>query len=86
MEGRLTNLEQHQVRTGSKTVTAEYAFMGRSLRCTLPPNVIAYGLTSIDYAGDGSGFRTRKENNDVIATSTGNTNIRSITVSYAYYA
>ena len=86
MEGRLTNLEQHQVRTGSKTVTAEFALMGRSLRCTLPPNVIAYGLTSIDYAGDGSGFRTRKENNDVIATSTGNTNIRSITVSYAYYA
>ena len=89
MEGRLTNLEQHQVRTGSQTQQVQVG----DATFTVPASTFAYGITNLACnAYGGNEFAA-----DVSVSLNGTTlkvwqnrysNIRRyrVTVFYVYYA
>ncbi len=89
MEGRLTNLEQHQVRTGSQTQSVN----GGDVSFTVPASTFAYGITHLGCSAYGG----NEFSGDVSVSLNGTTlNVwqnryshigrYTVTVFYAYYA
>ena len=92
MEGRLTNLEQHQVRTGSQTIG-----YGDSKSITLPGSTFLYAIEKINASGWGnsdygncsfnvSASLSRTSDGVTLSLYAGNVQQWSATIVYAYYA
>lgn len=94
MEGRLTNLEQHQVRTGSQTITSQWSQGESSLSFTIPANTILCAIDSVQtdangYAGGRFGARlycSVNGNTARVSSSNSDVRVRAATIIYAYYA
>ena len=94
MEGRLTNLEQHQVRTGSQTKTSEWRDGESSLSLTIPANAFRCAIDSVQttgrgYAGQSLGARfycSRNGNTVHVLSDNSDIRLRAATIVYAYYA
>ena len=94
MEGRLTNLEHHQVRTGSQTITSQWSQGESSLSFTIPANTILCAIDSVQtdangYAGGRFGARlycSVNGNTARVSSSNSDVRVRAATIIYAYYA
>ena len=94
MEGRLTNLEQHQVRTGSQTVTSQWRNGESSLSFSIPANTILCAIDSVQMDASGvAGMRFTGRfycgwngNTARVSSSDNDVRVLAATIVYAYYA
>ena len=94
MEGRLSNLERHQVRTGRQTKTSDYPNGQSSLSFSIPSNTILCAIDSVQMdANGGAGMRftgrfycSVNGNTARVSSDDRDVSVRAATIVYAYYA